>query len=162
MYIFGIDPGLKGGIAAYHKKEKTMCGCIMPIVKGEIDIGLFASMLVKGSVAYVEQVHSMPAQGVSSTFTFGKGYGKILGALEAHGIAYVLVTPLKWKKAVFVDYDKDDYGGSFSNKQMAIDHVSHNWPSVDLTPGRKRIPSDGISDAVCICEYGLIQEGLME
>ena len=36
----------------------------------------------------------------------------------------------------------------------AIDYVSMRYPEVNLTPGAKRKPSDGIADACCIAIYG--------
>lgn len=50
--------------------------------------------------AYLEQVHSMPGQGVASSFKFGQGYGALEMALTAVGIAFERVTPQKWQKAL--------------------------------------------------------------
>ena len=85
----------------------------------------------------------------------------LLGMLDTLGIKRVLVTPQNWKKVVFRDYDKDDYGIN-GQKQMAIDHVQYHWPDVELVPGKCRVKQDGIAEAVCICEYGCYQEGVLE
>lgn len=50
--------------------------------------------------AYLEQVHSMPGQGVASSFKFGQGYGSLEMALTAAGIPFERVTPQKWQKAL--------------------------------------------------------------
>lgn len=36
--------------------------------------------------------------GVTSAFTFGKGYGFLLGMLAASGLSYELVTPQVWER----------------------------------------------------------------
>jgi hypothetical protein len=52
--------------------------------------------------AVIEKVHSMPSQGVSSSFTFGKNYGFLRGCLTAAGIPFEEVTPQVWMKALGV------------------------------------------------------------
>ena len=49
--------------------------------------------------AYMELVGSMPGQGVSSMFNFGKAAGAVLGALGALQFPVVEVTPQRWKRA---------------------------------------------------------------
>lgn len=48
----------------------------------------------------IEKVHSMPNQGVSSTFTFGMSYGALRMAVRASGIPFEGVTPQKWQKGL--------------------------------------------------------------
>ena len=55
---------------------------------------------IRGPSAMIEQVHSMPKQGVASSFKFGRHYGFLLGVLTALGIPYQTVTPQKWQKAM--------------------------------------------------------------
>lgn len=50
--------------------------------------------------AYVELVHSMPAQGVASTFTFGTGYGLLRGVLAGRGVPTTLIPPQVWGRLV--------------------------------------------------------------
>ena len=50
--------------------------------------------------AMLENVHSMPKQGVSSSFKFGQHFGFLRGILTAQGIPFELVTPQKWQKAM--------------------------------------------------------------
>lgn len=59
-------------------------------------------------IAYVEQVHSMPGQGVSSTFNFGHATGVVEGVIQGLYIPMSLVTPNSWKKkAGLIGADKD-------------------------------------------------------
>jgi len=52
--------------------------------------------------AVLERVHSMPAQGVSSTFKLGANYGYWRGVLQGLRIPFREVTPQKWQRAVLV------------------------------------------------------------
>ncbi len=49
------------------------------------------------AMAVIEQVHSMPKQGVSSTFKFGESFGFLRGILTASSIRHDSVTPAKWQ-----------------------------------------------------------------
>lgn len=52
------------------------------------------------AVAVLEQVNAMPKQGVTSSFHFGEGYGKLQMALMAAEIPYEKIRPQKWMKAL--------------------------------------------------------------
>lgn len=127
----------------------------MPLSGKEIDAHLIAKEL-KGlapSCVLIEKAQAMPGQGVTSMFNYGKGFGLILGVCEALGIPYRLITPQAWKKLVLAGTAKD--------KDAAINFVRRAYPGVDLTPGRKVKPHDGMADAVCIAEYGLrLEQGI--
>jgi len=143
MNIIGIDPGIRGGIAFYRAEQML----VMPMPK-DIQIPKITREIWPGAWrAYVELVHAMPGQGVTSMFTFGKGYGKILGMLETLSIPYGLVSPQKWKKKVL---------GQKKDKQAAIAFCAHTYPNISLlaTP-RSRVPHDGMAEAVCIAHYGI-------
>lgn len=145
--IIGIDPGQGGGIAIIGEDFQT-ASWVMPMAGKEIDGHAVANYLrgLPPSTVFIEKVHAMPKQGVSSTFKFGMGYGLVIGVCEALGIPYRLVTPQAWKKVVLAGTTKD--------KDAAVSFVRRAYPGVDLTPGKKRVPHDGIADAVCIAEYG--------
>lgn len=148
--IVGIDPGVKGGIAIIDRNGIT--AEIMPIRdSSEIDIPAITSYLIgliKPTI-YIEKVHSMPNQGVASTFTFGKGFGKLLGMCEALELPYVLVTPQKWKQSVLAGFNWK------GRKAASIEYCSCRYPELDLrATKRSRKVHDGICDALCIAEYG--------
>lgn len=148
--VIGIDPGLKGGFASISD-DGTVEAFPMPVAGGVIAgraIGIWvARKQLDGSViAVVEKVHSMPKQGVASTFTFGMGFGKVLGVLEALGVPLFLVSPQSWKKSVLRDTPGD--------KAAAVAFCTQRWPDVELVPAGCRVPNDGMADALCIAEYG--------
>jgi len=146
MSIMGIDPGKSGGIASITDGQAA--GIPMPLVGKDIDGHELAAILRAAApeLVIIEKVGAMPKQGVTSTFNFGAGYGRLLGVCEALGIPYRLVTPQAWKKRVLA--------GTAKEKSDAIAFVKRAFPMVDLTPGQKRVPHDGIADAVCLAEYG--------
>jgi len=151
MNIIGIDPGKSGGIASINATGQAS-GDVMPIIGKEIDGHELARILTATApdLVIIEKVGAARVngrpQGGTSMFTFGTGYGRLLGVCEALGIPYRLVTPQAWKKRVLAGTAKD--------KGAAIAFVKRAFPMVDLTPGKKRVPHDGIADAVCLAEYG--------
>lgn len=149
MIIAGIDPGLKGAIAFHYPRAERTIALPLPVSGGEIDGNTFAQLLkeYQPDLVVVEKVASMPGQGVSSTFTFGKGYGVLLGVLSGLGISTELVTPQAWKKAVLA--------GSTKDKDVAIAYCRRVYPSVSLVLPGCRKPHDGIADSLCIMTYGV-------
>lgn len=139
MIYIGIDPGLKGGLALISESGAraipfTEAGYLAAIkeTKGE------------NAIACVENVHAMPQQGVTSMFNFGKGFGWILGILDAYNVPYELVTPQKWKKEFSVTGDK--------NSSIAV--CKRLFPSVPLLPTERcRKDSDGMAEALLMAEY---------
>ena len=72
-------------------------------------------LLDPGSVAVIENVHSMPAQGVASSFTFGKATGAVQALAQIMATRVDLVTPQQWKGHFKLSSDK---GHSIELAQM--------------------------------------------
>lgn len=103
-------------------------------------------------VAACEKIHSMPNQGVSSSFTFGENYGWILGLLYAYRVPVNLVSPMAWKKAFGVQMSKD--ASKAEKKAKTIAEMKRLFPSVSLKRTEKsRIDDDNIADALAIAEF---------
>ncbi len=86
--VLGIDPGLTGGLALLPFPPAGDWGSlrVMPTIGNALDIpaldqilGDWAEWIAR---AYLEQVHAMPKQGVSSSFKFGRVYGVCEALLE--------------------------------------------------------------------------------
>ena len=100
-------------------------------------------------MAVVEQVHSMPGQGVASTFSFGTSYGKILGMFESLGIPYVTCTPGKWQKAMWEACDK-----AANTKLTSYNAARRLLPSMDFRKSaRCKNFDDNKVDATLLCLY---------
>jgi len=146
----GIDPGKAGGVAVIADNG---IDCIFPIPLAgkDIDAAMLAAKIYDLSEVYdcvvcIEKVTAMPGQGVTSTFSFGVGFGILLGICAALVLPVHLVTPQAWKKVILAGTTKD--------KAAAISYVSRAYPGVSLlATARSRKPHDGIADAICIAEY---------
>ena len=149
MLIVGIDPGMKGGVAWFCTVSKQY-GCQpMPETRRQLFTLLRDLRETYGVVrSVVESVHSMPKQGVASTFKFGKGYGEILGILTALYAEIIEPTPQEWKRYVLKGTAKD--------KDAAIQVAENLYPEVVLVPKGCRKPHDGMADAMCLMHYGRI------
>jgi hypothetical protein len=62
--------------------------------------GLLCTWGEPSAVAVIEQVCSSPQMGVTSAFTFGCGYGKLLMALTAAGIPFETKQPRVWQASL--------------------------------------------------------------
>lgn len=114
MRVLGVDPGLDGALGLVETSLDVVLARDMPVAKSgtgqrrEVVPTLIAELVRvwNPQVAFVEKVHAMPKQGVSSVFTFGLGYGVLLGVLSALEVPIVLVTPRTWKTALGLNADK--------------------------------------------------------
>ena len=134
--FIGIDPGYSGGIALITSRGAEAVR--MPDT--ERDTWEQLEYWVSGSaftVAAIEKVHSMPKQGVASSFKFGTSYGGLRMALIASKVSFVLVTPQKWQKALGC-LTKGD-------KNVTKVRAQELWPHIKVT--------HAIADALLIAEY---------
>ena len=139
MFYIGVDPGAKGGIAVLNDE---MC---LAYPYSNKALKVVCETYAGESVVTVEYVHAMPGQGVSSTFTFGRNYGYILGVLEAFEMPYQTADAKTWKKYFRVSADK----------QTSIAKCKELYPGIKLKPTSKcRKESDGMAEAVLIGLYG--------
>ena len=136
MIFLGIDPGKSGGISRHDGSDIIACkftDCtpadLFNLIK---DVGRGQDV-----IALIEKVHSMPKQGVASSFTFGKNFGMLLMALTALEIPFEYITPQKWQK----------YMGCLSkgNKNVTKQKAQELFPYLKIT--------HAIADALLIGEY---------
>jgi len=105
-YIISIDPGISGGIAVFEQKtSKIVLFEKNPTIKNNnnkstYDLEKFYQIFLKynNSKIISESVHSMPGEGSTSSFNFGRSFGQIEGLAYGMKIPYMTVTPQKWKK----------------------------------------------------------------
>lgn len=156
MNVIGIDPGIAGGVACVDLNFECRFAEIMPMagsfVDGKALIEYWTNQFgdfTKPTLVLIEKVSSRPEQGVASTFKFGTVYGQVLGAVQGMGWAWEMVRPQAWKRLVLAGTSRD--------KSAAVERVTGRYPDVELKPGRMRKPHDGIAEAVCIAEYGIMR-----
>ena len=130
MIFAAIDPGaVNAAIAVFHDGSPQFVADIRT-VNGMLDAVALAHALedMKVSCAVIENVHSMPAQGVASTFKFGMGVGIIHGVCGALRLPVTLVTPTQWKAFHNLPADKE------RARELAI----RNWPSLNKYLDRRK------------------------
>jgi len=152
----GIDNGHHGAIVALTLRSVAIA-YEMPLIHvkktayaldmkglGKILRELCDRFDIRG--AAIERAQAMPKQGVSSTFKIGQGYGATEMALVLLGIPYETVQPRRWVTDILSGVEGE-------GKERAIRYVQRQYPALDLTPGKKRTPHDGIADAACLATY---------
>jgi len=136
MTTIGIDPGVNGGIAWIA--DGKPCAEKMPDTLQDL-WELVRDIQSNGPChAFVEQVHSSPQMGVVSSFSFGRGYGKLEMALTAAEIPFERVRPQVWQKAMGCMTRGD--------KNVSKRRAQELFPSIKIT--------HAIADSLLIAEYG--------
>lgn len=142
--IMGVDPGLSGAVAFFWVKHPTLINTYdMPIVDRRVNGAALYDIIQqhRPDFAIIEAVHSMPGQGVSSSFNFGVSYGIAQGVVAAAKVPVVFVSPGKWKKYFGLSSDKE------ASRSMAI----NKWPDSDHFRKKK---DEGRAEAALMALYG--------
>lgn len=140
-FIMGIDPGKNGGIALVNDEEAKVFPLTNLTPRDIADIFFDISHEVK--VCYLEKVHSMPLQGVKSSFTFGENYGVLQGILLGFRLRVEHVLPNAWQKALSCQ--------SRGDKNVTKRKAQELFPLMDKMTHAK-------ADALLIAEYGRRKE----
>ena len=156
LFIVGIDPGLKGGIAFYTPTSltahRTPTVEVPYVKKGKkttrfnMDLNECRVMLDRGNNTHVflEKVSAMPGQGVTGMFRFGQNLGQWEGIIVGLGLEYTLVTPQVWKrKAGLIKADKGD----------SVILARKTWPEHADT-FKYKTADEGRAEASLIAQYG--------
>lgn len=145
MVSIGIDVGKKGGYAIIYDEDdyETHVWDDQEFIETMWEIAQTTSAKER-IVVCVEKVGSMPHQGVTSSFNFGKSAGFIEGVLSALGLPYQLIPPQRWKKEFTLN----------SEKQKSIEVCERLFPKANLLPTERcRVKSDGMAEALLMAEY---------
>ncbi len=145
----GIDPGLSGAVAVLSAGRAAIVFDVPTIAVGkkrEYNVPEMADILRcwRPDHVYIEKVHSMPKQGVASSFNFGKGFGLWLGIVAALEIPHTLVTPQRWKGKML--------DGQRKGKGDARLRATQLFP--ELAGSLTRVKDDGRAEALLIAAYG--------
>ena len=162
-YIVGIDPGLSGAVALFdphpiHAEHSELRLQIIDMPLHEIKVAgkkrrqldlyqlarWFDLKAADMRHAFIESVHAMPKQGVSSSFSFGFAAGAVQGIVAASFVPMTLVSPRQWKAAMKLSADKDASRRLASQRLPAFAHL---WA---------RAKDDGRAEAALLALYGSI------
>lgn len=148
MRILGIDPGASGAMVLIEDGMPIEWDAMPTMMIGKttrVDAAALTTFIesVKPDHVFVEMVHSMPKQGVASSFNFGHSVGTVIGVLGALRLPHTLIAPQVWKKqAGLIGTDKD----------AARSRAIQLWPTwVDL---QKKIKGQALADAALIALHG--------
>lgn len=161
MIVIGIDNGLDGGVVAIPTRGALLREVAPTLGTGRRSYDLAAMVRILQRVqiaadgdeviALLERAQAMPKSmgGSVGAFSMGFCYGAWQMALTALQIPFEVVTPQVWQKRMFVGVNRDD------SKAASALVAQRLWPDVDWRASpRCRKPHDGLTDAVCIAEYG--------
>ena len=99
-------------------------------------------------LAVLELPAGRPGEGGGSARVTGVGWGLWRMALAASGIPTITPASASWAKVILRDAPGE-------GKARAVHVALSRVPSLNLTPGRKRVPHSGLADAACLALYGL-------
>lgn len=156
LYI-GVDPGQKGGIASVLQEAKGINVEVyeMPETENGVYHTLVNAVAWWGSLklAVIEKVHSMPEQGVASSFKFGMGYGGLRMALIGAGIPFEEVDPRAWQKALGIPpRKKEETKPQFKLRLLKL--AQQLYPSLPLWSEKKaKGRMLAVADALLIAEF---------
>ena len=156
MIYIGIDPGLGGAVGVvfdamkdpvvYHTPTMVISGVKDKRVYNTAAMALLLKPFstIDNVLVVLESVHSMPKQGVASSFSFGQGLGMWQGIIAALGLPLEMPSPQRWKKEMLADQGKDKDASRFK--------AIHLFPSLASQLSRKK--DDGRAEALLLAEYG--------
>lgn len=175
IYI-GIDPGKSGGLVAIRPHNGSISADPMPKTLRDVwdwfqnfKVGCFCS------IAILEKVRSSPQMGVTSSFTFGRGFGNLEALLVAAGISFQEVLPRTWQKELGIPGRKKKIvtkvvkvkGGKREKKRVSVyvesqpqfkqrlrDVAQRMFPNLPLwMEPRSKGKQLAIADALLIAEF---------
>jgi len=153
MIIFGIDPGVSGGISILENKKVIDIYDMPTMIDGKKNKrqvnGSQVTNIIKERlnsnkeiVVVVEHVNAMPGQGVTSMFNFGQSFGIIKGICSALALPIYFVRPTKWKK---------HFNLIKTNKEASRTKAIEIYPDISSKLSRKK--DSNKADAILIARY---------
>ena len=127
MRYIGLDPGFTGAWGMIdHNGIYKGCGDMAHnnkhILTNHVWEEITQALHGEDCEVVVESVHSMPSQGVASSFKFGAAFGGAISIAERLHCTWHLVTPQVWKKALKLD----------SDKKKSLELARKHWPTAPL------------------------------
>lgn len=146
MIWIGVDPGLRSGaIGAVDHDGNFIAAYDIAAVDDRIDARALKQMILDMTIPgddyaiCVEQVWTMPKQGIASTGRFMRAYGAIGAVCELLCDRIFFVTPQVWKKSMNVT----------SDKEQSLAEARQRFPQAVL----KLKKDHGKAEALLIAEY---------
>ena len=157
-FYIGIDPGINGALACLDQAGNIQKITVMPIIK----VGTKNKLDPRGIIAWlkqcfteeeirivaIEEQRAMHKQGVTSTFSIGRGYGILEGIVTALNLPYELIRSVDWQREMFRGFPKG------KTKELSVRVAQQLYPMQDF----KRTSQctnlhDGLTDACLLGEF---------
>ena len=144
-FVVGGDPGMTGALSLLDQHGNLIATADIEGVDGRVDIGALRDHLVRWQktvgidMAVVENVASMPKQGVSTTFKFGRATGVLEGVIQGMFIPMDRLTPAQWKSKMKMTGKAKDFPRQW---------CAQRWPTVE--DFRPKLKGQARADAACI------------
>ncbi len=132
QWAIGIDPGLDGALALVGNGKNVVCvdtpaaethkgKRIYPISAMRERLWLLRQKAGEGDgIVFVEDVHSMPKQGVVSTCSLCRGLALWEGLLAGMQYSYVMVRPQAWKRYFGLLHSEKDEARVYAQKRFPM------------------------------------------
>jgi len=141
--FIGLDPGSSSGAYGIIDQDGdyVTCGDI-PTVNGRVDVRVLSWLvnLKVNSCFAVEDVHTMPKQGIASSGKFMRAAGAIEATALLTGSPMILVTPQRWKK---------HHGLIGTEKKASLELARKLWSDAPL----KLVKHHGRADALLMAQW---------
>lgn len=107
MLVCGVDPGIKGGIAAIRHDngvDTLVDAADIPVIgraaREKVDVAAVRDFLDRHqpTMAVIERAQAMPRQGASSGFKYGRAAGALEAAIVLCNVPMEIIEPTAWKR----------------------------------------------------------------
>lgn len=167
--ILGVDPGLTGALAFYtlaggyletvhdmpiglpNKRAASPAQNCRYIDPYQLSLGLIEPRVERIRYAVIEKVHAMPRDGIVGSFSFGQGFGMVIGVLASFMVPIHLVDPGAWKSALGLGHVKEE-SINLANRLFCTNYGPQHKPE-DLWPLKKH---HGRAEAALLCHYAAV------
>jgi crossover junction endodeoxyribonuclease RuvC len=156
--VLGVDPGATGALALLDTGLDALIVADMPSARVRTGKAsrrqvseIWLADLIRAyepDYAWVERVHALPGQGVTSSFSFGLAYGMVRGVLAAFRVPVTLITPNEWKRHFRLSSDKSE----------ARLIAARLFP--DSSQRFTRVSDDGRAEAALLALFGAQQQSV--
>ena len=150
--VIGIDVGLEGGIASIRLERGSLVNFrlddLPTVGKGasrRINVAALRDWIMadQHDHAFVEGGQSMPRQGVSSAFRYGRAVGMLEAIVVCCNIPITIVAPISWKRY---------YNLKGSDKELSRQMAIRRFPCAASALVLRR--HHGRAESLLIAAYG--------
>lgn len=147
-HIIGIDPGTQGGIVIINPAHTAVEWFALSEYTNEQIADIITGLAFHHKcLAFIELVHAMQGDGITTAGTFMKAFGFLIGCCLAAGIPTDFVAPQTWQRMMALGVVTGSRKAAHAAKATLL------FPDAAKEFKRKRITQE-TADAFLIAEYG--------